>query len=323
MGLINYPRKIKPLRILAIDIEQSNGASTTGSLYPTWGVAQTRGADNGGASSYFRKYVELVAARRGHITNMSYIAYGNCSIPYSFVGMCVNWVSGQVFAAGAYVLSNGRIWLQDNTLGTESVSTTAPSGTGNQTLNGISWVDKGVPTARDVHGQVYEYTDVGRWDPKGRMASSFTALSRKALNYDIAIALIGGTTQKDSNDTSVTQARYAQANINLTNALLAAGCDFVGIGLSFTTSNTLTNSNYTAKMIPAANQALAAFSGDSRVFKGAYLQTDLGIALSDTVAPPGMPYLIDGGVHATQPAFRYAGEAWYAKTPWRLIDGGT
>lgn len=263
---------------------------------------------NGGFNTMWPHLAGLMG-RRGHWFSMQNTARGTTGIADVWVGRCKTWQTGKVITPGAYRLNGGGIWKATGlAIGSVATTVTGPTGTSNTTLDGITWVYLGVPTARDTDGRVYEESDASRFDPNGLLAGCL-ALQQAAAGYDVRLHIV--SIGQGDKSTEVLRAEYSQAMQSVAAYMTARGI-YVLLGMTIYGATAGMDAWYSAELLPGRLDALSALSGNRLVKAGADLRTALGVLSSEAAGGPALltPALQADNLHGNPPTMRAAADAW-------------
>lgn len=258
---------------------------------------------NGRAATSMWPYLAELAGNQNVWLGVRNHAFGATAAADSWVGRCRSWISGQIVTRGSYSLNGGNIFKCASAAGNVYTSTAAPAaGTG---ADGVTWTLARVASAEDVDGAVYTSSSA-LFDPNGYLAACAASLS-SAVGWDIKCCLISiGQSDKTL---SVSRSQYSTALINATNYLIGSGADKVAIGFTCYGAAAGLTAWYDSDLVPGWGDAIASFTGNSKVFAGANLYQLLG-ALPVSPAVKTTPGLKSDQLHMNNSAYALASQAW-------------
>lgn len=265
-------------------------------------------APHGGYNTWWAQLSALMGAR-GHILNVANCARGATGLCDVWIGRCKTWQTGKPVAPGAYKLNAGGIWKATGiAIGTVVTTITGPTGTSDITLDTIVWQYKGVPTARDIDGRVYEESDTLRFDPNGLLAVS-AALHAAATGYDAKLTF--GSIGQGDKTTEVTAAEYCQGWVSAADYYTSRGIYLI-IGMTCYGATAGLDAWYTNELLPGRATALIKLANNPLVKAGANLRESLGILPVENSAGPGLstPALQADNLHLNPAAVSAAADAW-------------
>jgi hypothetical protein len=235
-------------------------------------------------------------AKRGIAAIWAQTAVGSTAITDSWCGRVRVWANPTNVLGGSYVTSGGKTWRCTLAAGAVGVSTVLPSTTTG--VDAVSWADLGVSTIEDtavLTGTGVYPASSARFDPNGLIATSISKASRIApyTSMRVGVVSIG---QGDSY-VQANAAAYSDAMQKVALRNIAAGADKVLLGMTCRPANGTDDAWFTNQLLPGRLTALAALSGNAKVFAGHDWATFIGPTTVQTL-PVNIGVRSDG-VHMT------------------------
>lgn len=260
---------------------------------------------NGGSSRSMWPHLSEKLGQRGVWSEIINAGVGSTSAAKSWTGQILTWASGMVVTRGSYILSGGSLWRSNQTAGTSTASTVAPTGTVDTTgADTIPWVYLAAPLGYEVNGYVLQDGDA-HFDPNGYFAAALAAANARTGTYAEKWVLI--SIGQGDKTVSTVRVDYKQALINSTNYWLTRGFK-VAIGFTCYGATAGLDAWYTSDLLPGLADAIAFFSGNANVKTGANLRTALGVL--PTTPAQGTPGVKSDLLHMNDEALALASEAW-------------
>lgn len=275
--------------------ERGTGGAGTASVTAMGPPHRDPIAPNGNQASMWPAMVDSLS-RQGIRAIVRNTAKGSSTVSRSWVGMCRTWSADRNVSQGEWALPstpNGRKYKCSSNTDVRSGMTEPawPTTVGASVDDNTATWTCALTDENDTDGHKYVEGESG-FDPKGLFGVIESYLVGE-YDYRIAILQIG---QSDA-ATGTTLDEFRDAYIAATAWFLAR--DFI-VFLGLSTGSTSYVTQYVNNFQPAITDALAYFSGNDNVHRGADLFELFG------ANPPSS----DGGVHVTQEVLRQAGEVW-------------
>jgi hypothetical protein len=259
-------------------------------------------------------------AARGVAALWGNSAVGATALTDSWCGRIRNWVTNSNVVSGTYILSGGVVWKCANAISFGGVSTVAPAaGTG---ADGVTWASLGAPTVEDTAilagTGVYPPTSA-RFDPNSLFAAGEARAAAMVSTTSERIALLSigqgdrsvGAPRAAYADGIKYAAAYALARsatkfmVSMTVRSApngAADWSTYNGGGAANADNDTADHWYDRQLMPGRLDALAALSGNQKVFAGWDWATGIG-QVTDQTSPTGIGVKSTDHLHMTDATY--------------------